>query len=38
MHDKRSLIVAYCIAGAMLLASWGFVVWGLTMATEGLWR
>jgi hypothetical protein len=37
IHDKRSIIIALCIAGAMFLAGWGFIIYGLTMATEGLW-
>jgi hypothetical protein len=37
IHDKRSIIIALCITGAMLLAGWGFVIYGLTMATGGLW-
>ena len=37
IHDRKSITIALCIAGAMFLAGWGFVVWGLVMATEGLW-
>jgi hypothetical protein len=37
IHDQRSIIIACCIAGALFLAGWGFIIYGLTMATEGLW-
>jgi hypothetical protein len=37
IHDSKSIIVALCIAGALFLAGWGFIIYGLTMATEGLW-
>ena len=37
IHDSRNIIIACCIAGAMFLAGWGFVLWGLVMATGGLW-
>jgi hypothetical protein len=37
IHDRKSITIALCIAGAMFLAGWGFVVWGLVMATGALW-
>jgi hypothetical protein len=37
IHDKRSIIIALCIAGAMFLAGWGFIICGLVMATGGAW-
>jgi hypothetical protein len=37
IHDTKSVVVALCIAGALFLAGWFFVVWGLVMATEAQW-
>jgi hypothetical protein len=37
IHDKRSIKIGCAIAGAMLLAGWFFVVWGLVMATGAQW-
>jgi hypothetical protein len=37
IHDRKSITIALCIAGAMFLAGWIFVVQGLVMATETQW-
>jgi hypothetical protein len=37
IHDKRSIKIGCAIAGVMFLAGWGFVVWGLVMATGAQW-
>lgn len=34
----KSVFIACCIAGAVFLAGWGFVIYGLTMATKGAWQ
>jgi hypothetical protein len=37
IHDRKSITIALCIAGAMFLAGWIFVVQGLVMATGAQW-
>jgi len=37
IHDQRSIKIGCAIAGALFLAGWFFVVWGLTMATRAQW-
>lgn len=37
IHDSTSVVIALAIAGALFLAGWWFVVYGLVMATEALW-
>lgn len=37
IHDPKSIIIAFCIAGVIFLAGCGFIAYGLALAMGGLW-